>query len=164
MYFRYSKINWKRPGTQKYFTYFQSYAVSVERLETAGRQTSNLNTFFSKVHFSTRLTVELQQFLSDCLEISKVSVRLNYLHKYEGFFQYVELVWVTKHFSRFFYDCHFFKNQYFWKRLRCYEPGKPTPTPLPKMYGKRIPTPCLPKMYKVWCTRSATVQFSSILR
>ena len=49
-----------------------------------------LNAFFSKLHFSTRLAVELKQFLSDRLEISTVSLRLNHLQKCVGFFWYVE--------------------------------------------------------------------------
>ena len=40
-----------------------------------------LNAFFSNLHFSTRLAVELEQFLSNRPEIFTVSVRLNYLQK-----------------------------------------------------------------------------------
>ena len=47
--------------------------------------------FFSKLHFSTRLEVELEQLLSDGLQILTVFVSLNYLQNYASFFfRYVE--------------------------------------------------------------------------
>ena len=55
------------------------------------------------MHFSTQLVFELEQFLSDLLEIQMVSVILNYLQKYLGLFRYVENYSSYKAFSRFFY-------------------------------------------------------------
>ena len=46
--------------------------------------------FSLKLHFSSRLAVEFEQFLSNQLGNLTVSVTLNYLQNYVEFFRYVE--------------------------------------------------------------------------
>ena len=107
--------------------YFESSAFRLERLgEQAGRL--NFKTRFSQnCIFQLGLAVELEQFLFDRLKTLTVSVRLNYLQKYIGFFRYVENCSSYKAFFTislrkkiFFRDAAIFSKINIFRQLRTY--------------------------------------------
>ena len=64
------------------------------RIECLRKQVGRLWTFkqvfFSKLYFWTGVAVVFEKFVSDWLKILPVSIKLNYLQKYVGFFRNVE--------------------------------------------------------------------------
>ena len=111
MYFWYLKIKCKRsvPTNILFLKLQRNTSNASESRWAAIRQT--LKACFSKLYFSTRLAIELEQFLPARLEISTVSVRLNYLQKDEWFFWYVENCSSYKaFFTIFLRETDFFQN------------------------------------------------------
>ena len=95
--FRYSKIKCKKSGTKKYcISQVTAFRVKCLR-EPLGRLSTSKRVFL-KLYFSTRQAEDVEQFLSDRLEISTIFVKLN------CFFHMFKIVRITKHFSRFVYE------------------------------------------------------------